>query len=197
MKKTTFAIVAIAVIVAAGASSIGAVNAFHDHESKRFHTAWKDIYAEPGAQIRGVDAVVVARLVSKSPGRVAFSDDPSDAIPFELNHFVVEEGFKGARAGQTITVERVGGRIEGHNVYLDADGGEYTEGERYVLFVNRQPESSMYYLVNDQGRYAVNAEGQLRPVSSEGAVAAQLAGMTLGEFGRLAREESTVRPKAN
>lgn len=196
MKKTTFAIAAIAVIVAAAASSIGAVGAFHDHESKRFHTAWKDIYAEPGDQIRGVDAVVVARLASKSPGRIAFSDDPSDAVPFELNHFVVEQGFKGVRAGQTITVERVGGAIDGQHVSLDADGGEYKEGERYLLFVNRQPESSFYYLVNDQGRYAVNAEGQLRPVSSEGAVSAQLAGMNLGEFGRLARE-ATARAKMN
>ena len=196
MKKTTFAIVAIAVIVAAGASSIGVVSALHEHQSKRFHTAWKDVYVEAGDQIRGVDAIVVARLVGKSPGRVAFSDDPSDAVPFELNHFEVEQGFKGVRAGQTITVERVGGDVDGQRVFLDADGGEYTEGERYLLFVNRQPESSFYYLVNDQGRYSVNPEGQLRPVSPDGAVAAQLAGMNLGEFGRLARE-STARAKAN
>lgn len=196
MKKTTFAIAAIAVIVLAGASSIAGVNAFHDHESKRFHTAWKDVYTEPGEQIRGVDGIVVARLVGKSPGRVAVSDGATDAVPFELNHFEVEQGFKGVRAGQTITVERVGGEIDGQRVFLDADGGEYTEGERYLLFVNRQPESSFYYLVNDEGRYAVNAEGQLRPVTSGGEVAAQLAGMSLGEFGRLTRE-STGRAKMN
>lgn len=187
MKKTTFAIAAIAVIVLAAASSIAAVDLFHDHQSKRFHTAWKDVYGNAPDQIRAVDKIVVARLIGKSPGRVAVSSDPSDVVPFELNHFEVEQGIKGVNVGDTITVERVGGEVGGQRVILDADGGEYKEGERYLLFLNRQPESTYYYVVNDEGRYALNGQDHLIPVG-DGAVANELAGMTVGDFGRLARE---------
>lgn len=190
MKKTTFAITAIAVVVLAAASSIAAVNLYHDHDTQRFHTAWKDVYTDAGAQIRGVDGIVLARFIGKSPGRIAMSDDPTDVVPFELNQFEVEQGIKGVSAGETITIERVGGEVNGQRVFLDADGGEYKEGERYLLFINRQPESSFYYLVNDEGRYNVNPQGQLLPVADGGVVANELAGMHVGDFGRLAREST-------
>ena len=128
MKKSTFAISAIAVIILAAASSVAMVELMHgDH--KLTHTAWKDVYQEPRAMMRGVDAVVVARHIGTSPGRVAFSTDPNDALPFELNHFVVERGLKGLPAGASFTLERVGGVLNGDTVHLDADGGAYTPGQ--------------------------------------------------------------------
>lgn len=188
MKKTTFAFAALAVIALAAASSLTTVHLFHSDDAKRFHTAWKDQFDEPVAQIRAVDAIVVARLVGTSPGRVAYSTDPGDVVPFELNHFVVEKGIKGLGAGESFTLERVGGEIAGERVVLDADGGAYTDGERYLLFVNRQPESSFFYLVNPEGRYELDAADHLRPIDMTGPVSARLAGMTVGELQRVARE---------
>lgn len=178
MKKTTFAISAVAVIALAVASSIGVVQAFHpDHN--RFHAAWKDVYTEPAAMMRGVDAIVVARHVGTSPGRIAYSGDAEDAVPFELNHFVVERGMKGLPAGSSFTVERVGGDAGGATVYLDADGGAYAPGQSYALFLKKQPESDFYYLVNDEGRYGIDDRNRLVPVSN-GAVASRLGGMDAG-----------------
>ena len=124
MKKSTFFVAAVAVIALAVASSFGALQLFHDHDdAKRFHAAWKDTFTTPGMMMRGVDAIVVARHAGVSPGRVAFSSDPEDAIPFELNHFVVERGFKGVSAGTNITIERMGGVTNGEALVLDAHGG--------------------------------------------------------------------------
>lgn len=178
-------------MVLAIASSLGSIHLFELNEyasGKRFHTAWKDTYAAPGAMVRGVDAIVMARFVGTSPGRVAFSDNPEDAIPFELNHFVVEEGMKGARSGAAITIERVGGVANGESVILDADGGSYVAGEQYVLFLKKQPESDFYYVVNDQARFSVDRQQRLVPVS-DGAVAAALRGSSVGELGARVRSE--------
>ena len=187
MKKSTFAVSALAVIILAAASSVAMVQFDHgDHNLT--HTAWKDVYVEPEAMVRGVDAVVVARHIGTSPGRVALSSDPSDAVPFELNHFIVERGFKGLQAGDSFTLERVGGVLNGDTILLDADGGPYVPGQEYALFVNRQPESEFYYLVNDEGRYAIDAERRLVPVRHDGAVSQRLAGLDVNAFGRNVRE---------
>ena len=185
MKKTTFAISAVAVIALAVASSFGVAQALHP-EHNRFHAAWKDTYVEPAAMMRGVDAIVIARHVGTSPGRIAYSDNPEDAVPFELNHFVVERGLKGLPAGTAFTLERVGGDLDGMTVYLDADGGAYRKGEAYALFLNRQPESGFFYLVNDEGRFSVERD-QLTPVS-HGAVAGQLAGLNVEELAANVRQ---------
>lgn len=183
MKRTTFAVATLAVVAIAVASSLAMVQVFHDeNHGTRFHTSWKDVYAEPSMMIRDVDGLVAARHIGTSPGRVAFSDNPEDAVPFELNHFIVERGFKGFSAGDTFTVERVGGALHGETIVLDADGGAYVPGETYVLFVKRQPESDYFYLVNDEGRYSVDARERLVPVSAGGGVSSQLAGMTVGSL---------------
>ena len=191
MKKTTFAIAAVAVIALAVASSLTVVKAFqHDHN--RFHAAWKDRYTEPVAMMRGVDAIVVARMVGTSPGRIAYSDNPEDVVPFELNHFVVERGMKGLPAGAAVTVERVGGDAGGATVYLDADGGPYQQGETYVLFLNRQPETNFYYLVNDEGRFGLDSRNRLVPVSN-GEVAQRMSGMDVN--GLAAGVRDALRPQ--
>ncbi|HUP61358.1 MAG TPA: hypothetical protein VNA69_13155 [Thermoanaerobaculia bacterium] len=192
MKKTTFAIAAVAVIALAVGSSLTAVKTFsHDHP--RFHTSWKDTFEKPGQLIRGVEAIVVARHVGTSPGRVAFSDNPEDAVPFELNHFIVEKGLKGLPSGSSFTLERVGGRVHNEVVVLDSDGGPYVPGERYTLFMNRQPESSFFYLVNDEGRYTVDESDRLVPVAQQGKVAGALAGLEINDLVRSVSDELRVR----
>lgn len=192
MKKSTFFFAAVAVIALAVASSLGSIQLFHDHDSARFHAAWKDTFDTPGAMMRGVDAIVLARYTGTSPGRVAYSDNPEDAVPFELNHFVVEQGMKGIAAGTSITVERVGGVANGESVVLDADGGPYVSGEQYVLFLNKQAESPFYYVVNDQARYGVDRDRRLVS-ESEGSVAGALNGATLRELGTSVRSELSIR----
>ena len=193
MKKSTFFVAAVAVIALAVASSFGALQLFHDHDdAKRFHAAWKDTFVTPGMMMQSVDAIVVARHAGVSPGRVAFSSDPEDAVPFELNHFVVERGFKGVNAGTNITIERVGGVADGETVVLDADGGPYVPGELYVLFLKRQAESEYYYVVNDEGRFGLDREQRLLSVS-EGAVASALQGMSVRELGARVRSELAGR----
>jgi hypothetical protein len=198
VKKRTFFLAAAAVMALAVAASLGSIQLFDLNENanaKRFHTAWKDTYAAPGPMVRGVDAVVMARFVGTSPGRVAFSDNPEDAVPFELNHFVVEQGMKGVRSGAAITVERVGGVANGESIVLDADGGPYVAGEQYVLFLNKQPESNFYYVVNDQARFSVDREQRLVPVS-DGAVATALRGSSVRELGARVRSEMTAARQA-
>lgn len=198
MTKRTFSLAAVAVIALAVASSLGSLQLFHqthDVDARRFHTAWKDTYAAPGPMVRDVDAIVLARHVGTSPGRVAFSDNPEDAVPFELNHFVVEQGMKGVKSGATITIERVGGTVNGASVILDADGGPYAAGEQYVLFLKKQPESSFYYVVNDQARFGVDREQRLVP-ASDGAVADALRGATVRDLGAQVRAELTPARQA-
>lgn len=195
MKKSTFFLASVAVIALAVASSLGSVQLFHqthDADAKRFHTAWKDTYPTPGPMVRDVDAVVLARHVGSSAGRVAFSDNPEDAVPFELNHFVVEHGMKGVNSGAGITVERVGGVANGESIVLDADGGSYVAGEQYVLFLKKQPESDFYYVVNDQARFSVDRENRLVPVS-DGPVATALRGISVREVGARVRSEMATR----
>ena len=198
MKKRTLFLASVAVMALAVASSLGSIQLFDLNENaggKRFHTAWKDTYAAPGAMVRGVDAIVMARFVGTSPGRVAFSDNPEDAIPFELNHFVVEQGMKGVRSGAAITIERVGGVANGESIVLDADGGSYVAGEQYVLFLKKQPESSFYYVVNDQARFSVDREQRLVPVS-DGDVATALGGSSVRELGARVRSEMIAARQA-
>lgn len=197
MTKRQLSLAAVAVVALAIAASLGSLQLFHGThsvEGKRFHTAWKDTYAAPGPMVRDVDAVVLARHTGTSPGRVAFSDNPEDAVPFELNHFVVEQGLKGVRSGASLTVERVGGSMHGESVILDADGGPYVPGEAYVLFLKKQPESDFYYLVNDQARFSLDGDRRLVPVS-DGSVATALRGSTVRELAARVRAEMS-RPRA-
>lgn len=120
------------------------------------HAAWKQVFDSPSQLTRGVDAVVLARAVSVAPGRIAYSANGEDALPFQVYDFEVVRGIKGVKAGQRIQVERAGGVApNGRPVLLDVDGGAYELGATYLLFINRQPESGFFYQVNHQGRYLV------------------------------------------
>lgn len=183
MTKTKFAIAAFLVTLTAVGTSLAVVESLHP-ESPRFQAAWKDVFDQPEAMIRSVDAVVLARHVGTSPGRVAFSSDPGDAVPFELNHFTVERGMKGFRPDSALTIERIGGEQNGEVIRMDGDGGPFVAGDMYLLFINKQPESNYYYVVNDEARYAVGSDDRLES-SSDGAVSSALRGKSVGEVASL------------
>lgn len=182
MKRSTLLLTTMTVVALALACSWrfgGAVMAHvvdHQPSSKAF---WAYRTNDAGQMARDVDAVVVVRFSGATPGRTVSSASGESTLQFELVELVVEAAVKGARRGDSLTVERVSsdGAVQ---VTFDQDGGPYRVGERYLLFLRKQPGSGFYYLVNDEGRYSIAADDRLRPVA-EGRVADQLAGTSLAE----------------
>ena len=172
----------IAALGAAGSATVG----WHLHTMKaspvKFsHAAWKVKFDAPSDLPRGADVVVLGTAVSSRPGRIAFSENGEDSLPFEEVTFQVVRGMKGIRSGESVVVERAGGiDYEGQNVLLDADGGLFEIGSTYLLFLKKQEEGNFYYQVNDQGRYKVET-GRLVAVSPEDPVAGFFHGKSLTE----------------
>ena len=157
------------------------------------NAAWERVFDSPRGLARGVDAVVLARAVDVRPGRIAYSDNGEDALPFQLVEFEVQRAVKGAREGQRVVVERAGGMDPaGYSVYLDADGGDFEVGRDYMLFLKRQPEGDVFYQVSHQARYEVKA-GRLAGVDPADTVVARFHGRTLDEGFALAR--AAARPQ--
>ena len=156
--------------------------------------AWERVFDSPRALARGADAVVVARVVDVRPGRVAYSDNGEDVLPFQVVELEVQRAIKGASEGERLLVERAGGTDPaGHSVFLDADGGDFEVGRDYMLFLSRQPEGDLFYQVNHQARYEVKA-GRLAGVDPADTVVARFHGRTLDEGLALAR--AAARPSA-
>jgi hypothetical protein len=177
LTRRTFLTMTVAVAVAGLAAAAVAGWSFHGHEGARVVQAhWKHRFESPSDLARGADAVVLARAAAVRPGRMAWSDNGEDSLPFEEIEFEVVRGVKGARGGDSIVVERAGGvDASGEVVRLDADGGPFEPGKTYLLFLKRQEEGSHFYQVSDQGRFAVEA-GRLHAAAPDDDVAGFLHG---------------------
>lgn len=136
---------------------------------------WAKHYSSLGEMIADVDAIVLARHLDAQPGRVEDAD--TDPLPFTNNRFQTIRAIKGD-VGKTFVVEQTGGTIAGA-VYSIDDGGAYAPGDRYVLFLNKQPDTGYYYLINPQGRFH-NEGGRLKAAARD-RVAAQLHGKSEDE----------------
>lgn len=162
--------------------------------AKLSHAAWKVRFDAPSELPRGVDVVALATAVDARPGRIAFSSNGEDSLPFEEVTFEIVRGLKGMRSGETVVVERAGGvDYEGHHVILDADGGPFEVGATYLLFLNRQEEGPYYYQVNDQGRYRLEGD-RLAATSEDDPVAGFFHGRSLDEGTRLIAEFLARKP---
>lgn len=149
--------------------------------SRIVQAAWKHTFESVSRMAGGVDAIVLAEAVQVRPGRIAYSDNGEDALPFEEVVFRVARGLKGAQPGSELVVERAGGRdLDDHVILLDADGGPFTLGRTYLLFLMRQEDGPNFYQVNDQARFDVE-DGRLRAASPDGPVASFLHGRNLAE----------------
>lgn len=114
------------------------------------------------------DAIVVAEALATHPGRIAFSDDGQEHLPFQLVEFTVRDAIKGATTGDRLFVERVGGMdLDGAYVDFELDGGGYVDGRTYVLFLGRKPEDGIHYVINGEARYDVNPRTGLLSTSGE------------------------------
>lgn len=155
---------------------------------------WAETFETPRQMDDSVDAVVVARPVAVHPGRVAVSENGEDELPFELVELEILRPVKGVAArGETLLLERARFEHEGApTIVLDGDGGPFEIGERYLLFLKRQPDSMYYYQVNPQGRFRLS-QGRLQTAVPEDPVASSLAGKTLVEaLALLTKGESPV-----
>lgn len=71
---------------------------------------------------------------------------------------------RGSHSGRELIVEQTGGALaDGTKLNVD-DGGPYTSGTRYVLFLKAR-EDGTYYLVNSQGRYEARPSGCGRDIA--------------------------------
>jgi hypothetical protein len=150
ISRKTFWSVAVAVAVVGAASGVLMGNAFAPTPPS--HAAWKDVFEAAPQLSRGVDSIVVAKAVGVEPGRVAYSDNGKDALPYQVYEFEVVNGVKGAQKGERVFVERAGGP----GIVIDVDGGPYELGATYMLFLNKQTDGPYHYQVNHQGRYLIS-----------------------------------------
>lgn len=155
--------------------------------------AWKEKYRTTDELIRRVDGIVLAQAVAATPGRVAYSANGEDALPFEVVEFRVVDGIKNFKTGDQVFVERAGGTdSEGNRRILNFDGGDFELGNTYLLFLKRQEEGPYYYQVNDQGRFQVEG-GSLKAVTPDDEVTAPLHGRGVREA--VATVKQKVREK--
>ena len=128
----------------------------HETATETGKAVWKEVYASPAEMARRVDAVVLARVTGTRPGRVVWSENGEDALPFQVVELEVVEGLRGAAKAERIFLERAGGTApDGRAVDLSYDGGAFEHGATYLLFLKKQEDGPYFYQVNLQGRYLV------------------------------------------
>jgi hypothetical protein len=175
---------AVAVVGIAGGAVVG--DSLIHREVAQSDAAWAQVFRTPDQLTRGVDAVVFAHAVTVEAGRVAYSDNGEDALPYQVYEFEVIRPVKGLKGADRIFVERAGGESAEGAVYLDADGGEFEIGQAYMLFLNQQPDGPYFYQVNHQGRYRV-ANGRLHASVHDDVVTEALNGRTIEEGLRIVK----------
>lgn len=116
---------------------------------------WAKTFTGLDEMAQGVDLVVVGTVRGAVAGRVALSDGGEDGVPYSNVTLVVNRVLKGTAQDRFIVLEQTGGVTPDGSVLSIDDGGPYEPGERYVLFLNKQAHSALYYLVNPQGRFQV------------------------------------------
>ncbi len=152
--------------------------------------SWKEHFKDAKALVKSADAIVLARVESIAPGRVAYSSNNEDSLSFEVVNLTVVDGLKGAKDGSSLAVERVSSSQEGTVAYFNFDGGSFETGGTYLLFLKQQEDGGPYYYqINDQGRFHEEG-GHLRAVDSDDDVTALFHGRTVAEGVRIVKENS-------
>jgi hypothetical protein len=187
LSRKTFWTVTLAVAVFGVAGGLLLGDGLIHRTTTTTEAAWAEIYQAPAEMARRVDSIVLAKAVGVAPGRVAYSENGEDALPYEVFELEVVKPLKGRGEG-TIYVERAGGTApDGSSVFLDMDGGPFEIGQTYLLFLKRQQDTGLYYQVNHQGRFRV-ANDRLWSTETDDVVAKAFHGRTLGQGFELVRE---------
>jgi len=127
---------------------------------------WAEVYRTPGGLVAGADLIVVAKHVESAPGRVVGN------VPFTYNGFQIESVIKGVHERNDLIVEQTGGLTKDNVILGIDDGGPFTPGQRYLLFLKAQGDNGVYYQINHQARYQIDRAGLLRGVDPTDAVVA-------------------------
>ena len=195
MKRKNFLILTI--LVALCGLSVSAMLGLKQHQDEKAQqpsrsksaAVWKEVYKTPDEMVKRVDRIVLAQAIDRQPGRIAYSSNGEDVLPFEVVSFRVVDNIKGKKGDGMVYVERVGGvDHEGNQVYLDADGGDFELGNSYLLFLKQQEDGPYYYQVNDQGRYQVEG-GRLKGVNKDDEVSASFQDRSVEEGLRMVKEK--------
>lgn len=172
-------------IIALCGLSVSAAFGWRQHQQPRHEpltaASWKEHFKDAKALVKSADAVVLARVDSVAPGRVAYSSNGDDSLSFEVVNFTVVRGLKGEKDGAPVSIERVSSNQDGTVAYFNFDGGSFQMGGTYLLFLKKQEDGGPYYYqVNDQGRFHEEG-GHLRAVEPDDAVTALFHGRTVAE----------------
>lgn len=128
----------------------------HETATAAGQAVWKEVYASPAEMAARVDAIALARVTGTRQGRVVWSENGEDALPFQIVELEVLQGIKGTAKAERISLERVGGTApDGRALDLSYDGGAFEPGATYLLFLKKQEDGPHFYQVNHQGRYLV------------------------------------------
>jgi hypothetical protein len=124
------------------------------------------------------DIVAVGTITAAYPGREVHVNGGEDKLPYQVVELSIETAIKGVEDGEAVMIERAGGMdTDGNYHVLDADGGEYWAGARYLLFLKWQENRSGFtYLINDAARYEIE-RGRLTSVDDEDPVSARFEDM--------------------
>ena len=193
MKRKNFLILTI--LVALCGLSVSAMLGSKQHQDEKAQqpsrsksaAVWKEVYKNSDEMVKRVDRIVLAQAIDRQPGRIAYSSNGEDLLPFEVVSFRVVDNIKGKKGDGMIYVERAGGvDNEGNQVYLDADGGDFEIGNSYLLFLKQQEDGPYYYQVNDQGRYQVEG-GRLKGINKDDEVSMSFQDRTVEEGLRMVK----------
>jgi hypothetical protein len=200
MKRRNFFVLTI--LVALCGLSVSAMFGLKEHQDKKAQmpsrgkstAVWKEVYRNPDDMVKSVDLIVLGQAIDRQPGRIAYSANGEDVLPFEIVAFRVLNNIKGKKGEGIIYVERAGGvDPEGNQVHLDADGGDFEMGNSYLLFLKQQEDGPYYYQVNDQGRYQVEG-GRLKGVHKDDEVSSIFHDRPVEEGIRMVRESKDKVP---
>jgi hypothetical protein len=105
--------------------------------------------------VKSADVVVHGRVER----RVASWNEERTRI-YTVSEIRVEESLKGpARAGEVLRVRQLGGEVDGIAQTI-AGNAKLAEGEEVILFLDRDEEKGLHYVVGmAQGKYAVDRKG--------------------------------------
>jgi hypothetical protein len=169
----------------------------HETSTVAGKAVWKEVYASPAEMAARVDAIVLARVTGTRQGRVVWSENGEDALPFQIVELEVLQGIKGTAKAERISLERVGGTApDGRALDLSYDGGAFEHGATYLLFLKKQEDGPYFYQVNHQGRYLA-AGDRLWAAAPEDSVAKAFEGAPVARvIGELRRSPTREWPEA-
>lgn len=163
--------------------SASAVVGWNSHSQNRAsNAAWAFEGTAPDL-IRHAGQIFFGKTAASYPSREVVSSSRDHTMTFEVVEFDVISGLKGVEAGEKVFVERAAAIVEGDGkaVPIDVDGGPFTLGNAYLLFVDWQPEGPFVHQVNADARYEVDKKGVIIAPEPEEAVGRVFHGKTVEE----------------